>query len=147
MVGVTGLPRVRKWDAVVTVEASGLAGEALAFVALADGRVLPPEAGPLAAALDSSLRRPFRAEAVRRDEERWAAGGHGIEVTELRHDPGGSEVEVVWDGEARSVRIDGEPTLAAVPELEVIGSEYADGYVVRASRLAGRLWEVWTAPL
>ena len=147
VVGVTGIPRIRTWDAVVAAEAPGLEGESISFVGLADGRVLPPEAEPLARALDGALARPFRAEGVNRGEERWGVGGHAIDVAELDDDPGGTEVEVVWDGIARSVRVDGEPTLAAAPELEALGAARGKAYVVRARRLAGQLWEIWTTPL
>ena len=46
-------------------------------------------------------------------------------------------MELAWDGRERSVRIDGEPTLAGVPELERLGAERHATYVVTAARLDG----------
>ena len=66
---------------------------------------------------------------------------------ELVDDPGGHSVEVAWDGRERSVRIDGEPTLAGVPELERLGAERHAAYVVTAARIEGATWEVFVAPL
>ena len=38
--GITGIARVREWDAVVTVSASGVPGDEAEFVALPDGRLV-----------------------------------------------------------------------------------------------------------
>ena len=62
-------------------------------------------------------------------------------------DPGGDAVELAWDGSERTVRIDGEPTLAGVPELERLGASRHRAYVVTATRLVGSSWEVAVAPL
>ena len=147
VVGVTGIPRVREWDAVVTAEVPALEGDGLSFVALEDGRVLPAQAEPLARALDSSLARPYRADAVRRRDAVWAAGAHSIDVVELEDDPGGKEAELVWDGAARSLRIDGTPSLGTSAELEAIGRARSSTYVVFATRIDGRLWAVDVTPL
>ena len=66
---------------------------------------------------------------------------------ELSRDPGGGFVELVWDGTERSVRVDGEPTLAGVPDLEELGAGRSRAYVVTASRLAGSTWEVTVTAL
>lgn len=149
-VGIHGLHRQREWDQVVTVE-SELEGEEAFLVALPNGRVLA-ETGPrghdwepLVAAV--GLPRPFRARAVRRDGRTWVVAVRRIEVLELARDPGGDEVELAFDGAERSVRLDGEPTLAPVPELEALGAGRYDAYVVRATRLEGAVWEVEVAPL
>jgi hypothetical protein len=42
---------------------------------------------------------------------------------------------------------DGERAFGSIPELERIGREEGDTYVVRASRLDGDLWEVEANPL
>lgn len=147
VVGITGIPRVREWDAVVTAEAPELEGDSLSFVALEDGSVLPPQAEPLAHAVDASLARPYRADAVHRDGATWAAGALRIDVVELEEDPGGSEVELVWDGQARSLRVDGGPSFGSIPQLEALGQARSATYVVVASRLSGRLWTVDVTPL
>lgn len=117
---------------------------------LADGTVLvesgDPESDPTALLRALQLEPPFRALALGR-EDVWVIGARRIEVVELADDPGGDDVVVVWDGRERSVRRDGEPTLAGVPELERLGASRHDAYVVRATRLAGSVWEVDVAPL
>lgn len=100
---------------------------------------------PLAAAV--ALAPPFRAEAVRRADRRWAVGARGIETVDLIVDPGGEHVELAWDGRERSVRIDDSPTLGSVPELERLGAARSPTYVVTATRLQGRTWEVAVTPL
>ena len=147
-VGIHGLHRQREWDAVVTVVAPDLAGNELWFVALEDGRVVEDRGGDAAPLVRLLARQaPYRAHAVRRDERVWAVAVRRTETVELDRDPGGAFVELAWDGVERSVRIDGEPTLAGVPELERLGSERHAAYVVTASRLVGAVWEVDVTPL
>ena len=45
------------------------------------------------------------------------------------------------------MRIDGEPTLAGVPELERLGAERHAAYVVTAARLVDDVWEIGVTPL
>jgi hypothetical protein len=149
-VGIHGLHRQREWDQVVAVEAD-LEGEDAVLVALPGGRVLV-ESGrrgedwhPLLAAV--GVPRPFRARAVRRSGRTWVVAARAMEVVELGRDPDGDEVELAFDGAERTVRVDGEPTLAPVPELEALGAGRFDAYVVRAARLEGPIWEVEVAPL
>jgi hypothetical protein len=135
---------------VTTVEASS-SGDEVWIVALPQERVLveegPPDAEAATLARGIELDRPFRARAVRRGESTWVVAARRIETTELALDPGGTEVEVAFDGTERSVRVDGEPTLASIPELEALGARRAGAYVVRARRLEGRTWEVEVAAL
>jgi hypothetical protein len=63
------------------VEAPELGGDELELVALPDGRALPPQAAPLAAAVP--LDPPFRGRAVRRAGGLWAVAASRIEVQEL----------------------------------------------------------------
>ena len=148
-VGIHGIHRHREWDAVLTVLAPDLPGDELWFVALPDGRVVVLEGVGDAEALARLLDRqaPYRAHAVRRDQRIWAVAVRGIETVELESDPGGEFVELAWDGAERSVRIDGGPTLAHVPELERLAAERHDAYVVTAARLAGSVWDVSVSPL
>lgn len=148
-VGIHGLHRQREWDAVVTVVAPDVAGDELWFVRLEDGRAVVEEGVGDAETLSRALDRPapYRAHAVRRDERVWAVAVRGIETVALDNDPGGTFVELAWDGAERSVRIDGEPTLVGVPELERLAAERHAAFVVRASRLAGDIWEVGVTPL
>ena len=143
-VGIHGLHRQREWDQVASVDAE-LSGDDVLLVALPTGRVVVESGArdvdwhPLLSAL--GLARPFRARGVRRQGSTWVVAGRGIEVAELARDPGGDEVELAFDGRERTVRVDGEPTLAPVPELEALGARHA-AYVVRARRLEGAIWEV-----
>ena len=149
-VGIHGIHRQREWDAVVTVIAPDLVGDELWFAALADGRVVVDD-GSAGRRRDRPRARP--AGAVSRAcgaPGRACLGGcraAGSRPSSSQRDPGGQFVELAWDGVERSVRIDGEPTLAGVPELERLGAERHAAYVVTASRLVGAVWEVGVTPL
>jgi len=152
-VGIHGLARPREWDFVATVEVPGAAGEQATFVGLPDGTLLIEhgeeglDASPLAEALEEQLTPPYRAQAVRRAGDVWVVAGRAIEVIELGDDPGGDEIELVWNGAERTARVDGSATFGGVPALERLGAERFDTYVVRAARLDEHLWEVWVSPL
>lgn len=149
--GIHGLHRPREWDAVAVVDAPGLPGDEVVFVALPDGSFVLEDQqrgvdlSPLARALELSP--PYRAEAVRRTGQRWAVGARAIEVIELALSLTGGEIEIVWDGSERSVLVDGEPTLASFPPLERFGEGRSRAWVVRARRLRAELWEVEVEPL
>jgi hypothetical protein len=147
-VGIHGLHRHREWDAVATVDAPDLVGDEAWWVVLGSGDVVAEE-GAVDARLVASipLEAPFRARAVRRDAGIWVVGASSIRTVTLVDDPGGDAIEVAWDGRERSVRIDGEPTLAGVPELERLGAERHVTYVVTAARIEDSTWEVFVAPL
>ena len=142
--GVHGVPRARRWDAVGTADAPALHGDAIHFVALADGALVVEEEvpdgalEPLADAVEASLPPPYRAEAVRREGTVWAVAARRIRVVEL---PGvdGDELEVTVRGLERSSVVDGERSFGLVPALEGI----AEGdSVVRGVRIDGELWEI-----
>jgi len=151
--GIHGLPRPRRWDAVGAAEAPGLTGDELHFVALPNGDLVvdeeQPEAatvGPLAQAIAQSVEPPYRAEAVRHGGDAWAVAARRIEVAELDDVPG-QELQLAVSGGERVLTVDGERSFGSVPELERIGQRAGDAYVVRASRLRDRLWEVEANPL
>jgi hypothetical protein len=151
--GIHGVARPREWDAVATVEAPDLAGDSLEFVCLPDGSLLLDDdldadaVGPLADALEQSVRRPFRAQAVRQDATTWTAAARAIEVVKLPDGVEGDEVVVSSDGGETTVTVDGEDSFGSVPELERLGTSRFDSYVVRADRLDGNLWDVRVSPL
>jgi len=140
--GIQGLHRARQWDAVTTVQAVGLPGEKIGFVALPDGRLVAEEGGgdltPLAAALD--LAPPYRAEVVHQSDELWALAARRIEIVELPCVQG-EHIELASNGEERMLRVDGERVFGSIPALE------RPDHVVRAQRIDGDLWEVETDPL
>jgi hypothetical protein len=152
--GITGLARQREWDAVATSDAPGTPGDEAEFVALADGRLLV-DAGPdgfdpepLAAALESSLERPYRALAVRRPEI-WAVGASAIETARLDPDPRGGDLELTWDGATLALVADGmpaDPSSAAAFE-RLAAAQESGAYAAHASRLDGDLWEISVLPL
>jgi hypothetical protein len=145
-VGIHGLHRPRRWDAVAVLDDVAIEGEEAVFVALADGTFVVErgdarfDPAPLARALE--LDPPYRAEAVRRSGTTWAAAARTILLAELPESVAGDEIELVFDGVERSVTVDGLPTLASVPELEALAAARFDSWVVRALRLRDRLWEV-----
>jgi hypothetical protein len=151
--GIHGVARPREWDAVATVAAPDLAGDSLEFVSLADGTLLLDESveaeavAPIADALEQSLRPPYRAQAVRRDDSTWAAAARAIEVVELPDEVEGDELVLSSDGAETTLTVDGQGAFGSVPELERLGSSRFEAYVVRAERLDGKLWDVRVSAL
>jgi hypothetical protein len=145
--GIHGIPRERKYDAVVTAEAPGVKGESALFVALEDGSLLVEEGegdlSPLADAIEQEVARPYRATAIHRGDLRWAVAAHGLQVLELP-EVSGDEVELALRGGDKTLVVDGSRSFGTIPELEVLTSGDA---VIRASRLDGDLWEVRADPL
>jgi hypothetical protein len=150
-VGIHGVSRPRRWDAVGSVEAPDLEGDELHFVALPNGDLVVDEdepegtVAPLAEAVEESLDRPYRAEAVRRGGEVWAVAAQRIQV--LDFDAPGDELQLAASSGERTLTVDGERSFGTVPALEQLGASLGRDYVVRARRLAGRAWEVEASPL
>jgi hypothetical protein len=169
--GVTGIPRLPEWDAVVTVELAELEGSPLREFTLeapADGPLragadadVPAEAlARIEAALDAELDRPWEGRAVRQDEgRRWAAGANAVpagEAVDLPEPLPAESLEVVRtpDGD-RVVQADGEPLeeaeaerfAAALAELEQRGAARFESFVARADRGQGGGWQVRVDPL
>ena len=120
---------------------------------LDDGRLIPvhgaQEAMEAAArALEGELDTPYRALAVRRQGDAWAVGAVAIEVAELPADTEGDELllTVTEEGE-RALEIDGRPTLEGIEPIERAAGGRYDAYVLRGTRLDGRLWEIGIDPL
>ena len=149
--GIHGVPRPRRWDAVVTADAPDIPGEAVHFVALPDSTLVVDEdvpdgaLGPLANAVETRLPAPYRAEGVRRGG-RWAVAARRIEVVRDRSLTGDVMELVVANGE-RSLTVDGEVRVPRAPSLQRAGEAEGSDYVVRATRLDDELWEVEAAPL
>jgi hypothetical protein len=149
--GIHGVPRPRRWDAVASAEAPGLAGDELHFVALPNGDLVVDEdepegtLAPLAEAIEQTVEAPYRAEAVRQSEEIWTVAARRVRVAELEAE--GDELELVEAEGARTLAVDGAREFGSVPELERIGREEGEHYVVRARRIDGSLWEVEADPL
>ena len=102
----------------------------------------------LAAAIDGELETPYRAVGIRQEGSMWSVGAVSIEVAELPADTEGEELmlTVTQEGE-RALEIDGRPADVPVPGLdETAGGRY-DAFVLRATRLEDRLWEIGLDPL
>ncbi|HEX6763604.1 MAG TPA: hypothetical protein VF094_12475 [Gaiellaceae bacterium] len=154
--GIHGVPRARRFDLVTTARAGDLEGDLVRFVTLPDGTALVegeaeprPHGGalaPLQDAVEASVARPYRAEAVRRGPELWAVAARR---TRLVSAPGidGEAVELVSTTDGRSLSVDGRPQFGSARALEEIGEEQGPEYVVRATRVVGDLFEVEAAAL
>ena len=121
-VAVHGVPRARRWDVVASAQ-SELPLDEVHFTALPDGTLIVEEdvpdgsLTPLAEAIEATLNPPYRAEAVKREDEVWAIGASKIRVREF------SETED--------------------DELEFV----EDGNIVIGRRLDGDLFEIQVTPL
>jgi hypothetical protein len=121
-VGLHGVPRAREWDTVASVAAE-LPGDAVHFTALPDGTLLVEEdvpdgaLSPLADAVEATIAPPYRAEAVRRDDDVWAVGAKRIRVRQFpEHEE--DELELVEDGQiVVGRRLDGDLFEVAVTPL------------------------------
>ena len=145
--GIHGIPRERQYDAVATADAPDAKGDTARFVGLEDGSLLIEEGdgdlAPLADAIEQDIARPYRANAVRRGETTWAVAAHKLRVVQLP-EPGGDQIELVLNGDEKTLVVDGNRSFGTLPELEAL----ADGdAVIRASRLDETLWEVRVDPL
>lgn len=148
--GIHGVPRTRRWDAVATAEAP-LPADELHFVALPNGDLVVDEdvpadtLAPLADALEESIRPPYRAEAVRQEDDVWAVAARRIRVEQFRAD--GERLELVSAPDGRTFTVDGAREFGSLPALERIGLEQGEHHVVRATRLDGDAWEIEADPL
>jgi hypothetical protein len=150
---VRAMARPGEYDAVVTVHAAGIPGDAVDFATLASGDVIvdseqgDADLSPFADAVEQELQPPYRAVARRQDGDLWSLAARGIDVLELDF-AHGDEIELAAIAGEIDVRVDGESWNGRIPELEQAG-EAAEGedYVVQAERLDGDLWEVRASPL
>jgi hypothetical protein len=151
-VGIHGVSRRRRWDAVVMVEAPGLTGDEARFVVLKDGTLVDESEGPerplavLADGVEAAISRPYRAEALRRDGDMWAVAADRIEVVEARG-LAGDEAQLVVTAADRSLTVDDQRVLASAPAFEAAGRKVGAEFVVNATRLYGDLWQVQANPL
>jgi hypothetical protein len=88
-VGIHGVPRARRWDAVASARTDDLPGDEIGFAALPDGTLIVdsdvPDGSlaPLADAIEATLAPPYRAEGVRRGEGVWAVAANRIRLREF----------------------------------------------------------------
>jgi hypothetical protein len=146
VVGIHGVPRQRRWDTVATADAPGLEGDEVHFVALPNGDLVvdedaPPDTlTPLAEAIEASLHPPYRAEAVRQEDDVWGVAASRIRVESF--EAAGEQLELVNTTDERVLTVDGLRVFGSEQALERVGEAEARHYVVRATRLDGDLWEI-----
>jgi hypothetical protein len=152
-VGIHGLHRQRRWDAVASAEAPDLPGDTISFTTLPDGTVLVdadlPDGAltPLADAVEQELASPYRATATRGEDGIWGIGANKLEVVEVPENVEGDTVSLaVQDGE-RTLMIDERPGWSDIPTLESFARERHGEFVLHAERLDGNLWSVKVNPL
>jgi hypothetical protein len=128
-------------------------GDEAVFVLLDHGRLIPLHGArevmeAAARALEGELDTPYRALAVRREGDAWAVGAVAIEVAELPADTEGDELllTVTEEGE-RALEVDGRPTLEGIEPIERAAGGRYDAFVLHATRLDERLWEIGIDPL
>jgi hypothetical protein len=102
---------------------------------------------PLADAVEQSFDAPYRAEGVRRDDEVWAVAARRTEIVELPEDVEGDEIDIAVRDDQRTVVVDGEQAFGSIPQLERLGYDRHEAFVIHAERLDDRLFEVRVAPL
>jgi hypothetical protein len=150
--GIHGRHRPREADVFVTADAPEIDGDMVQFVALPDGSLLVEDGGdspldPLATAVESELRAPYRARAVRQSESLWAIEAKRLQVVSLPDAPGGDAIDVTRTEDGTETSVDGRRIFGTIPALEALGERQGRDFAVHAERLDGDLWEVRAAPL
>jgi hypothetical protein len=146
---IHGGQRPREWDAVVTATAPHLGGLAHGLVVLEDGTIAGASARPvllepLRDAVGGRVRRPYRAEAVRRGETLWAVSARHVELVELSL--AGEELQLTVANGRRELLVDGRERSGGLPELELRRGLPVE-YHARAVRVDGLRWELDVVPL
>lgn len=149
--GITGVPRGRTWDAVVSAGAPDLTGEAVTFFVLEDRTIVVDEdvpdgsLEPLADALEHTVEAPYRAAAMRHEGDVWTAVAEKVEIVELRGvDEDEAELSVV--GGERTLTLDGKPTIRSLAPLDLLAEVDGD-VVVHAERVDGDIFAADVFPL
>ena len=134
--GISGVGRGRTWDAVASANCPGLFAlngtvDALTFVTLEDGTLvvdldLPDDSlAPLAGALEETVEPPYRAAAIRSENDLWTAVAERVTLVQLP-DVDADTVDLsVVDGE-RELTLGDARTQRPLPELDRIADEHGD---------------------
>jgi hypothetical protein len=140
------------WDTVVTARAAGIAGDRVEFTTLPNGDVIVErekgdgDLSPLADAIEKRIKPPYHAVASRQGGDLWGVGAQLIEVVKFAL-PAGDAVELSVNDGTQEVRVDGEPSDVAVPELVRYGDLVGDDFCVEAKRIDGDFWQVEVSAL
>jgi hypothetical protein len=149
--GITGSPRGRTWDAVVSAHAPELTGESVTFTALGDGTLVVEQdvpdnsLAPVADAIEQMLPPPYRAAAAKNEGDVWTAVAESVHIVVLAGVEA-DEIELtVVDGE-RTLTVGDEQTIRALPALDALADEH-DSVALHAERVDGDLYAVDVFPL
>jgi hypothetical protein len=145
--GISGIPRPRAADAVVSAQAPELQGDEVHFFALPDGVLIVDEdepdgaLTPLADAIEAVIPPSYRAEGLRRDDRVWAASAIRNAAIELPSDTPGELIEVTrFEGE-RQLLVDGERAPDdGLEQLDDLAG--GDDFALRAERLDETWWAI-----
>ena len=149
--GFSEAPRGRTWDALTSAHAPDLPGDTVAFVTLDDGTLVVDEdvpdgsLTPLADSIESIIPAPYRAAAVRNDEDVWSVVAEKVAIVEL---PGlaGDIADLTFVGGTRDLSVDGAPATQSVGPLDALADEHGD-VSIHAERVDGDLFAVDVFPL
>jgi hypothetical protein len=141
------------WEAHTTASAPDLTGDAYEFAIEPDGALIVPDdcdenLSPLADAAETVVPRPCRVAAARQEGDSWSISVRRIQVAELALATGDT-IEISNVAGERNAKIDGAPAPYDVDlsALDRIGAAEGPDYVIQATRLDDRLWEVVASPL
>jgi len=149
--GLTGFERPGgPWDVVTSAHAPDLPGETFSFVALEDGTLVVdadvPEgsAAPLADAIETELRKPYEAVAVRRDDEDglWRVAAVDVLVAAATPADPSDRVDLARVGGEITLTVDGaEAPAGAAPRglLDLLAHLEGDA-ALTAERLDETTW-------
>jgi hypothetical protein len=149
--GISGAPRGRSWDAIVSAHAPDLTGEAVTFVTLDDGTIVVDDdvpdgsLAPLADAIEAILTRPYRAAAVRNEDDVWSAVAETVVIVELP-EVDGDLVDLSVVGGVRELTVDGDPTIRPLRALDALTEGYGD-VALHAERVDDHMFAVDLFPL
>ena len=149
--GVSGVPRGRTWDAIVSAHAPNLMGESVRFTALEDGTLVVAEdvpngaLAPLADSVERMLPPPYRAAAVKAEGDVWTVVAESVHIVELSG-LDGDEVDLTVVAGERQLTVDGEQTIRPLPALDAL-TEHHDSVVIHAERVDGDTYAVDVFPL
>lgn len=149
--GVSGVPRGRTWDAVVSAHSPTLTGEAVTFTALEDGTLVvdqdvPDDSlAPIAEAVEQMLEPPYRAAAAKAEGDVWTAVAESVRIVQLPGVDADLIDLTVIDGE-RTLTADGEVTTRTLPALDELAAGH-ESVALHAERIDGDLYAVDVFPL
>jgi hypothetical protein len=145
-------PRTAAWTLTATIDAPGLAGDAIDLVVANAGTVVvlgeqQPDGllVPFCTRIESELPPPYRARAERQAGDTWTLEARAARIERFTHE--GAELELTHRAGISSLVVDGRPQPGTVPRLEVVGLTVGGpNYDARATHLRDDLWDVRVDP-